>query len=233
LNSPAKHAPTGRSSPAHLLWRRLGQQDYRTVWQAMRAFTALRGPDTADEIWTLDHPPVFTLGQAGRPEHILDPGDIPVVRSDRGGQVTYHGPGQVVIYLLYDLRRGSLGIRSLVQRLEEAVLTLLAEQEVRGDLRPGAPGVYVGGRKIASLGLRVRRGCSYHGISLNASVDLAPFRRINPCGYPGLEVTRTDDLGVPLSSDQLAARLAAQVAQVLGLVLKSCAAKVFPDPSIR
>jgi lipoyl(octanoyl) transferase len=194
----------------------------------MRAFTDARGPDTADELWTLEHPPVYTLGQAGRPAHVLDPGPVPVVRSDRGGQVTYHGPGQVVGYVLYDLRRGGIGIRTLVQRLEQAVLALLAELGTAGELRDGAPGVYVAGRKIASLGLRVRHGCSYHGVSLNADLDLAPFRRIDPCGYPGLEVTRTADLGVALTAAQLAGHLARHCAGQLGLELRPAT----PDPKL-
>jgi lipoyl(octanoyl) transferase len=174
-------------------WRRLGEQDYQAAWQSMRDFTDGRGPDTPDELWTLQHPPVFTLGQAGRPEHLLNPGDISVLRTDRGGQVTYHGPGQLIAYLLYDLKRGGIGIKTLVQRLEQAVIGLLAGLEIEADLKSGAPGVYVDGRKIASLGLRVRRGCSYHGIALNTDMDLTPFGRINPCGYPGLEVTQIAD----------------------------------------
>jgi len=185
-------APQGGGS---LLWRRLGRRDYMPTWEAMRHFTDRRGPATADELWTLEHPPVFTLGQAGRWEHVLDPGAIPVLRSDRGGQVTYHGPGQVIVYLLYDLRRGGIGIRPLVQHLEQAVIGLLADYGIVAGLRPGAPGVYVGGCKIASLGLRVRHGCSLHGLSLNCAMDLEPFRRIHPCGYPGLEVTQVAELG--------------------------------------
>lgn len=159
----------------------------------MQAFTAKRNESTADEFWVVEHPPVFTLGLNGRSEHLLDPGDIPVVRCDRGGQVTYHGPGQIVIYLLLDLKRLALGPRALVGMIENAVIGFLAQQGVRAEARPKAPGVYVEGRKIAALGLRVRRGCSYHGLAFNVDMDLSPFECINPCGYPGLAVTRLED----------------------------------------
>lgn len=178
-----------------LIVRRLpGLSDYAATWTAMRAFTAARDPDTPDELWLLEHPPVFTLGQAGRPEHLLDPGPIPVVRTDRGGQVTYHGPGQLVAYLLFDLHRAGIGVRRLVSLLEQSVIELLAARGIGALARADAPGVYVAGAKIASVGLRVSRGCSYHGIALNVDLDLDPFRRINPCGYPGLAVTRLADL---------------------------------------
>lgn len=170
-----------------------GLQDYAATWAAMRAFTDAREADTPDELWLLEHPPVFTLGQAGRPEHLLAPGDIPVIRTDRGGQVTYHGPGQLVAYLLLDLRRAGIGIKRLVERLEQAIIDLLAEHGVAAERRANAPGVYVAGAKIASLGLRVRNGCSYHGLALNVDMDLEPFGRINPCGYAGLAVTRLVD----------------------------------------
>jgi lipoyl(octanoyl) transferase len=163
----------------------------------MRTFTDGRGADTEDELWLLQHPPVFTLGQAGRPEHLLDPGDIPIVQSDRGGQVTYHGPGQIVAYVLVDLRRAGLGVRGMVQLLEDAAIGVLADYGIQAQTRPKAPGVYVGEAKIAALGLRVRRGCSYHGLSLNVDMNLEPFERINPCGYPGLAVTQIADLGGP------------------------------------
>lgn len=162
----------------------------------MQDFTEQRTAATADELWFLEHPPVFTLGRNGKEEHLLDPGTIPVIRVDRGGQVTYHGPGQLVVYTLLDLRRRQLGVQSLVNRLEQAVIDLLAAQAVPAHRRAGAPGVYVEGRKIAALGLRVRRGCSFHGLSLNVDMDLAPFARINPCGYRDLEVTQLADLGV-------------------------------------
>jgi len=177
-----------------LVRRPAGLQDYGATWESMRAFTDVRGPDTVDELWLLEHPPVFTLGQAGRTEHLLCPGDIPVVRTDRGGQVTYHGPGQLVAYVLLDLRRAGIGIRRLVSLLEQSVIDVLAEQGIGAAARPDAPGVYVDGAKIASLGLRVRKGCCYHGLALNVSLDLEPFGRVNPCGYPGLAVTRVADL---------------------------------------
>ncbi len=185
----------------------LGRADYLPVWEAMRAYTDERGPDTPDQLWLVEHPPVFTLGQAGRLTHLRDPGDIPVVHSDRGGQVTYHGPGQLVMYVLLDLRRRRLGVRALVSLLEQTVIDLLAGYGVRGAARPDAPGVYVDGAKVAALGLRVRRGCSYHGLSLNVDLDLAPFRRIDPCGHTGLAVTRLIDLGIAADRQDLAARL--------------------------
>jgi len=189
------------------LLRYLGRRDYCPVWHEMQAFTDGRDATTPDELWLVEHPPVFTQGMNGRPEHLLDPGDIPVVAVDRGGQVTYHGPGQVVAYPLIDLRRRGLGIRELVQRLEFAVIDLLASYGIEAIGRRDAPGVYVNGCKIASLGLRVRRGCSYHGLSLNVDLDLAPFSRINPCGYPGLEVIRTADVGGPATWDEAASAL--------------------------
>jgi len=182
----------------------------------MRDFTASRDPETPDELWLLQHPPIYTLGQAGRLEHVLDPGDIPVLKVDRGGQVTYHGPGQIVAYLLLDLRRAGLGVRGLVHLLETAVIDLLARQGIAAEARPGAPGVYVQGAKIAALGLRVRRHCSFHGLALNVDLDLEPFSRINPCGYPGLAVTRLVDLGLKLSLDQMAEEVAKAIARRLG-----------------
>lgn len=169
--------------------RRLGLVAYQETWEAMREFTDNRDADTPDELWLLQHPPVFTQGQAGKAEHVLAAGDIPVVQVDRGGQVTYHGPGQWVVYILVNLRRHSLGVRDLVDLIEQSVVRLLADRGIHSEPRPDAPGVYVGGAKIASLGLRVRRGCSYHGVALNVDMDLEPFSRINPCGYEGLEVT--------------------------------------------
>ena len=173
--------------------RDLGCVDYPHAWQLMQRFTDRRDAATADEIWCLQHPPVFTQGQAGKAEHVLDAGDIPVIHSDRGGQVTYHGPGQLVVYLLVDLRRKNLGVRALVDLIEAALIDLLARYGVVAIADPKAPGVYVRGRKIASLGLRVRHGCSFHGLALNVDVDLAPFERINPCGYAGLAMTRLVD----------------------------------------
>lgn len=175
--------------------RTLGLRDYTEVWQAMREFVAARTPETLDEIWFVEHPPVFTLGLAGSRAHLLDPGETPVVATDRGGQVTYHGPGQLVAYVLLDLRRLGLGPRELVRRLEGAVLTLLAGYGIAAARRAGAPGVYVDDAKIASLGLRIRNHCSYHGVALNVNADLAPFSRINPCGYAGLRVTSLAALG--------------------------------------
>ncbi|MGH8216025.1 MAG: lipoyl(octanoyl) transferase LipB [Rhodanobacteraceae bacterium] len=182
---------------SRLLVRHLGRQAYEPVWRAMPAFTDARGPDTPDELWLVEHEPVFTLGQAGRPEHVLAPGDIPVVNVDRGGQVTYHGPGQIVAYPLLDLRRLKIGVRELVRRIEQAVIDTLAEWNIQAQRRDGAPGVYVADAKIAALGLRVRRGCTFHGLAFNIAMDLEPFRRINPCGYAGLRVTQMLDLGGP------------------------------------
>lgn len=173
--------------------RRLGRRDYESVWHAMQAFTAERTADTPSELWVVEHDPVFTQGQAGRPEHVLNPGDIPVVQSDRGGQVTYHGPGQLVIYLLLSLREAGLGVRGLVSAMENSIIDVLAEHGIEAHARPDAPGVYVGEAKIAALGLRVKRGYSYHGLAFNIDMDLEPFNRINPCGYQGMAVTQLRD----------------------------------------
>jgi lipoyl(octanoyl) transferase len=182
--------------------RELGRVDYEPTWRAMQAFTAQRGADTPDELWLLEHPPVYTLGQAGKPEHLIAATDIPVVPIDRGGQITYHGPGQAVVYVLVDLRRRGYGIRELVSRMEQAVIDVLAAQHVVAERLAGAPGVYVGGAKIAALGLRVRHGCTYHGLAFNVEMDLAPFAAINPCGYAGMRVTQCRDLGVNLTLPQ-------------------------------
>ncbi len=179
-------------------------RDYADTFTAMREFTLARTEQTPDEIWLLEHPPVFTLGQASKPEHLLMPGDIPVVQSDRGGQVTYHGPGQLVAYILVDLHRLGYGVRSLVDRIESAIVATLANYGIEAHSRRDAPGVYVGVRKIGSLGLRVRHGRSYHGLSLNVKMDLAPFSRINPCGYAGLQMTQIADLGGPPDIDAVA-----------------------------
>lgn len=181
---------------ASLVIRHLGRVDYEPTWHAMQAFTAQRGPDTPDEIWLLEHPPVFTLGLAGKREHILQVTDIPIIPIDRGGQVTYHGPGQIVAYLLLDLKRRGYGVRELVQRMEQAIIHVLASYGVEGERREKAPGVYVAGKKIAALGLRIKHGMSYHGLALNVDMDLTPFTYINPCGYEGLEVTQLRMLGV-------------------------------------
>ncbi|MBC6942123.1 MAG: lipoyl(octanoyl) transferase LipB [Xanthomonadales bacterium] len=201
-----------------VLVRRLGRQPYVPVWQAMQAFTASREADTPDELWLLQHEPVFTLGQAGKWEHVLLPGDIQVVAVDRGGQVTYHGPGQIVAYPLLDLRRLRLGVRELVCRIEQAVIDTLAEWNVVAVRRAGAPGVYVGEAKIAALGLRVRRGCTLHGLAFNIDMDLEPFRRINPCGYQGLAVTQLADLGGPGSLARVEEVLLAELARQFDLV---------------
>jgi lipoyl(octanoyl) transferase len=179
----------------------LGTTRYADVFAAMQEFTSNRDADTADEIWLTQHEPVFTQGQAGKAEHLLMPGDIPVVQSDRGGQVTYHGPGQLVAYLLFDLRRAQISVRELVTGIEESIVATLAQYDIHAQTRADAPGVYVQGAKIGSLGLRVRRGCSYHGLSLNVKMDLEPFARINPCGLLGMEVVQVADLGGP---DQVA-----------------------------
>ncbi len=180
--------------------RRLGRVPYEPTWHAMRDQTLARagdaGAEAPDELWLLEHPPVFTQGQAGKPEHLLQDIGVPVVPIDRGGQITYHGPGQVVIYLLLDLQRRQIKVRDLVYRIEQAVIDLLAEYGVTADRRTGAPGVYVGDAKVAALGLRIRNGCSYHGVSLNVDMDLSPFAAINPCGYAGMAVTQLRDLGV-------------------------------------
>lgn len=186
--------------------RALGPVDYVPTWRAMQEFTRTRDASTPDELWIVEHPPVFTLGIAGLEEHLLEPGTIPVVRVDRGGQVTYHGPGQLVAYPLVDLRRTGYGVRELVRRLEESVITLLDSHRIHGVRRPGMPGVYVHGAKIAAVGLRISRGCSFHGIALNVDVELAPFARINPCGYPGLAATRLADLGVRDTIDSVRGR---------------------------
>lgn len=190
-----------------MIVRQLGRAEYEPTWQAMLAFTAARGADTPDELWVVEHPPVFTLGQAGKPEHLLHDAGIPLVKIDRGGQITYHGPGQVVIYLLLDLPRRRLKVRELVNRIEQAVIDCLAAQGVAAERRDGAPGVYVGAAKVAALGLRVRNGCCYHGLSLNVDMDLSPFAAINPCGYPGLAVTQTRDLGIALTPPKAAEAL--------------------------
>ncbi len=201
-----------------LIIKQLGRRDYEPVWRAMQDLTAQRDASAPDELWVVEHRPVFTLGQAGKPEHVLDAGEIPLVRVDRGGQVTYHGPGQVVIYLLLDLRRLKLGVRELVSCMERAVIDVLAEEGIVAAARADAPGVYVDGRKIAALGLRVKRGCSYHGLAFNVDMDLAPFSCINPCGYKGMETTQLKDLGVSASWEEMADRLCGSLARKLGYI---------------
>ncbi|MDQ2076275.1 lipoyl(octanoyl) transferase LipB [Marinimicrobium sp. ABcell2] len=195
----------------------LGLRDYSETWQAMSEFTAQRSADTPDQLWLVQHAPVFTQGQAGKPEHLLLPGDIPVIQSDRGGQVTYHGPGQLVAYPLLDLRRLGLGVRDLVTALEQILVTVLASYDIEAYAKPDAPGVYVAGDKIASLGLRVRRGCSFHGLALNVDMDLEPFQRINPCGYNGLKMTQIHQLvSAPPTLEEVQERLVAAFVQKLG-----------------
>jgi len=188
--------------------RWLGRVEYEPTWRAMQDFTAQRTADTPDELWLLEHPPVYTLGQAGKPEHLIAATDIPVVPIDRGGQITYHGPGQVVAYVLVDLRRRGYGVRELVTRMEQAVIDVLAAQGIAAARLADAPGVYVEGAKIAALGLRVKHGCTYHGLAFNVDMDLAPFAAINPCGYAGMPVTQCRDLGVTLSRPQAEQALA-------------------------
>ncbi|MGR8936035.1 MAG: lipoyl(octanoyl) transferase LipB [Gammaproteobacteria bacterium] len=187
--------------------RRLGQQDYRQTWQAMQDFTLQRDAHSPDELWIVEHPPVFTLGLNGKREHLLNPGEIPVIASDRGGQVTYHGPGQLVVYVLLDIKRRKLGVRQLVTLLEQAVIATLAQYGIVSAARADAPGVYCGGKKIASIGLRIKKDCSYHGLSLNNDMDLAPFERINVCGYPGLQVTSLAEQNVRIGLHELAVPL--------------------------
>ena len=200
---------------AALTVKYLGLVAYTPTWQAMQAFTAQRGEDTPDELWLLQHPPVFTLGLAGKREHILSTSEIPIIPIDRGGQVTYHGPGQVVAYVLLDLKRRGYGVRELVQRMEQALIDLLASYGIAAARRAKAPGVYVGERKIAALGLRIKHGCSYHGLALNVDMDLAPFLAIKPCGYEGLEVTQLRAFGVEETPDMVAQQLAAQLVMQL------------------
>jgi len=209
MNSPA---------PAPIV-RRLGLVDYEPTWRKMQIFTDDRTADTADEIWILQHPPIFTLGMNGDRAHLLAPGDIPIIDIDRGGQVTYHGPGQLVVYPLLDLGRLSMGVRTLVTGLEQAVISTVAHWGLEAYPRKDAPGVYVDNRKLASLGLRIRRDCSYHGLALNVDMDLEPFHRINVCGYRGMEVTQLRELGVPDSIEVIARRLESEIIASLGLAV--------------
>jgi lipoyl(octanoyl) transferase len=210
----ASAASCGAPSP---VVRQLGQVEYVPTWRAMQRFTDERTTSTADEIWFLEHPPVFTLGMNASRAHLIAPGDIPVVQIDRGGQVTYHGPGQLVVYPLIDLARAKLGIRDFVTALEQAVIGLAADFGVSAECRRNAPGVYVAGRKLASVGVRVRRGASYHGLALNVAMDLEPFTRINPCGYAGLEMTQLSQLGGPARIDTCAAALELHLRRALRL----------------
>ncbi len=206
------------------LVRDLGRQPYQPVWRAMQHFTDTRGDHTVDELWLVEHDPVFTLGQAGKPEHVLLPGAIPVLHVDRGGQVTYHGPGQLVAYPLLDLSRLKLGVREYVHRIEQALIDTLADWGIVAGRHAGAPGVYVGDAKIAALGIRVRRGCSFHGLAFNVDMDLAPFQRINPCGYAGLQVTSMLELlgdSGDSSLDSVKPRLLHHLARQFGLRLQT------------
>lgn len=220
-------------NPATRQWlvRDLGRQPYEPIWHGMQAFTDARDESTSDELWLVEHGPVFTLGQAGKWEHVLLPGDIPVVPVDRGGQVTYHGPGQIVAYPLIDLRRAKIGVRELVDRIEQSIIDVLAEWNILGARRDGAPGVYVADAKVAALGLRVRRGCSFHGLAFNIAMDLEPFHRINPCGFQGLQVTSVLDLGGPSSVAAVKPALVAalsrnlRLAPITSLNLPDCAVR--------
>jgi lipoyl(octanoyl) transferase len=195
-------------------------QPYEPIWRAMQAFTDARMPETPDELWIVEHTPVFTLGQAGKWEHVLMPGEIPVIPVDRGGQVTYHGPGQIVAYPLLDLRRVGIGVREYVRRIEQAVIDTLAEWNIPAARKEGAPGVYVNGAKIAALGIRVRRGCTFHGLAFNVDMDLEPFRRINPCGFAGLTVTQVLDFGGPSRLADVETVLVAELARQFGLGIR-------------
>ena len=230
LPSPAPAGGCAQAAPCEIadhldqiLVRRLGQVDYEPTWHAMRAFTDARDGATPDEVWLLQHPPVYTLGQAGRPEHLLRDTGIPLVRIDRGGQITYHGPGQLVAYLLIDLHRRHLKVRELVHMMEQAIIDCLADYGVDARRKAGAPGVYMGGDKIAALGLRVRNGCSYHGLSLNVDMDLAPFSWINPCGYEGLKTVQLRDYGVTDDVPAVGERLLAHLQRLLPPVATAAA----------
>ncbi len=202
---------TPRPSPSSVLIRALGCVDYEPTWRAMQTFTEQRTPDTADEIWVCEHSPVFTLGQAGKVEHLLHDIGVPLVKIDRGGQITYHGPGQLVVYLLLDLQRRQLKVRELVTRIEQALIDMLTEYDLHAVRLAGAPGVYVDGAKIAALGLRIRNSRSYHGLCLNVAMDLAPFAAINPCGYAGMAVTQMSDLCSEYDLQRVTTRLLQQL----------------------
>ncbi len=216
---PVNDPDIGSCPGSTLIVRHLGRAEYVPVWQAMQQFTDNRGPETEDELWLVEHPPVFTQGQAGKAEHVLSPGRIPVVQVDRGGQVTYHGPGQIVAYPLVDLKRRKMGVRQFVRCIEQAIILTLRHYEVEGERLAGAPGIYVAGAKVASLGLRVRRGCSFHGLAFNIDMDLEPFQRINPCGYEGLRVVHLAALApvhLGVDVDSVAARLVIELAMQMG-----------------
>lgn len=203
-------------TPQPLIVKHLGLREYQSVWQDMKQFTLSRNESTADELWFVEHPPIFTLGLNGKPEHVIDPGTIPVVNVDRGGQVTYHGPGQMVIYPLIDLKRQDMGIRAFVQRLEQTIINLLATYNISANSRVDAPGVYVDHAKIASLGLRVKRNRTYHGASININMDLAPFSRINPCGYEDMAVTQLIDLTNIQDMDEISQKFTGYFSSIMG-----------------
>ncbi len=220
-----------------VILRRLGLVDYQTSYQAMSTFTTQRDSAVADEIWCLQHPAVYTLGLAGKPEHILDAGKIPVIKTDRGGQVTYHGPGQLVVYLLLDLRRRKIGIKDYVYLLEQSVIEYLEHAGLSAARQAGAPGVYINGRKIAALGIRVRKGCCYHGLAVNVNMDINPFKGINPCGYAGLEVTQLSDYGpVPTMAELIEGLLKLLLRNIIAgpynLVCKQDLAGLLPDHAV-
>ncbi|EGR1565747.1 lipoyl(octanoyl) transferase LipB [Vibrio parahaemolyticus] len=198
-----------------LVVKRLGRQDYEPVWKAMHEFTDQRTEETPDEVWLVEHNPVFTQGQAGKAEHLINTGDIPVVQSDRGGQVTYHGPGQLVAYFLINLRRKKLGVRDLVTTIENLVINTLKAYNIDSAARPDAPGVYVDGKKICSLGLRIRKGCSFHGLALNVNMDLTPFVRINPCGYAGMEMVQVSQFNGPSDVETVEKQLIEELVTLL------------------
>ncbi|OBS93386.1 octanoyltransferase [Vibrio splendidus] len=199
-----------------LIVKKLGRQDYEPVWKAMHKFTDERTEEDVDQVWLVEHNPVFTQGQAGKAEHVLNAGDIPVIQSDRGGQVTYHGPGQLVAYFLINIRRKKFGVRDLVTHIENLVINTLKAYNINSTARPDAPGVYVDGKKICSLGLRIRRGCSFHGLALNVDMDLSPFLRINPCGYQGMEMVQVSQLGGPSELESVEQQLIQELVELLG-----------------
>ncbi|MBE8566877.1 lipoyl(octanoyl) transferase LipB [Vibrio sp. OPT20] len=199
-----------------LIVKKLGRQDYEPVWKAMHKFTDERTEEDVDQVWLVEHNPVFTQGQAGKAEHVLNAGDIPVIQSDRGGQVTYHGPGQLVAYFLINIRRKKFGVRDLVTHIENLVINTLKAYNINSTARPDAPGVYVDGKKICSLGLRIRRGCSFHGLALNVDMDLSPFLRINPCGYQGMEMAQVSQLGGPSDLENVEQQLIQELVELLG-----------------
>lgn len=222
-------AAASASAEMTAIVRDLGRMAYEPVWHAMSKFTDKRTPETSDELWLVEHDPVFTLGQAGKPEHVLAAGDIPVIHVDRGGQVTYHGPGQIVLYPLFDLKRMKIGVKEYVCRIEQAMIDTCADWNIEARRKDGAPGVYVNGAKIGALGIRVRNGRTFHGLAFNIAMDLEPFHRINPCGYAGLEVTSMLDLGGPSGIDAVKPVLLDHVAKLFGLRLENGAGVVPSD----